>query len=87
MNGRDVEGLRLFVDKLYIAIGKMIRQSGFDRTSVGQVIKVNGDGTYDVAAFSGAFTLPYKQTLKEGDVVRVKLPQNVWKDIYIESVE
>lgn len=87
MNGRDVEGLRLFVDKLYIAIGKMIRQSGFDRTSVGQVIKVNGDGTYDVVAFSGTFTLPYKQTLKAGDVVRVKLPQNVWKDIYIESVE
>lgn len=87
MDNRDVEGLRVFVDKLYIAIGKMIGQAGFDRTSVGQVTKVNGDGTYNVAAFSGTFTLPYRQTLKVGDVVRVKLPQNVWKDIYIESVE
>lgn len=87
MDSRDVEGLRFFVDKLYIAIGKMIGQAGFDRTSIGQVTKVNGDGTYDVVAFSGTFTLPYKQTLKVGDVVRVKLPQNVWKDIYIESVE
>lgn len=87
MDKRDVEGLRIFVDKLYIAIRKMIGQARFDRTSIGQVTKVNGDGTYAVAAFSSTFTLPYKQTLKVGDIVRVKLPQNVWKDIYIESVE
>ena len=87
MDRKDVDGLRVFVDRLYVAIGKMIGQAGFDRTSVGQVTKVNSDGTYEVAAFSGTFTLPYKQVLKVGDVVRVKLPQNVWKDIYIESAE
>lgn len=86
MNGNDVNGLSIFIDKLYVAIKKLISRAEFDRTSIGQVVKINEDGTYNVAAFSGTYTLPYKEQLKVGDVVRVKIPQNVWKDMYIESV-
>lgn len=86
MNKSDVNGLTVLIDKLYVAINKLISQAEFDKTSIGQVIKVNEDGTYDVAAFSGKYTLPYKDQLKIGDVVRVKVPQNIWKDMYIESV-
>lgn len=87
MNKNDVNGLSVLIDKLYVATKKLISRAEFDRTSIGQVVKVNGDGTYDVAAFSGTYTLPYKIDLKIGDVVRVKIPQNIWKDMYIESVE
>ena len=65
----------------------LIARAGFDRTSIGQVTAVNGDGTYTVAAFGGSYRLPYKTALTVGTVVRVKLPQNIWKDMYIESVE
>lgn len=82
----DSEGISIFIEKLYIAIKKLISQSNFDRTSIGQVVGVNGDGTYSVAAFAGTYTLPYKSQLKVGDVVRVKIPQNILKDMYIESV-
>lgn len=65
----------------------LIARAGFDRTCIGQVTIVHGDGTYTVAAFGGNYRLPYKTALTVGAVVRVKLPQNVWKDMYIESVE
>lgn len=86
MNKKDVNGLSVLIDKLYVATKKLISRAEFDRTSIGQIIKVNGDGTYNVAAFSGTYTLPYKEQLKVGDIVRVKIPQNVWKEMYIESV-
>lgn len=86
MNQKEVDGISVLIDKLYIATKKLISQAGFDRTSIGQVVGVNGDGSYRVAAFSGTYTLPYKEQLKVGDIVRVKVPQNIWKDMYIESV-
>lgn len=86
MNRNDVNGISVLIDKLYVATKKLISQAGFDRTSIGQVISVNEDGTYNVAAFSGTYNLPYKEQLKIGDIVRVKIPQNIMKDMYIESV-
>lgn len=87
MKKDDSSGISVFVEKLYSATRKLISQAEFDRTSVGQVIKVNGGNMYTVAAFGGQYTLYYRSQLKVGDVVRVKLPQNVWKDMYIESVQ
>lgn len=88
MNGnKDTEGISLFVEKLYLAMKKLISQAEFDRTSIGQVIEVNEDNLYTVAAFGGTYKLTYKSQLQVGNVVRVKIPQNIWKDMYIESVE
>ena len=84
---KDTDGISMFVEKLYIAVKKLISQAGFDRTSIGQVLRVNGGNNYTVAAFGGQYNLTYKTQLKVGDVVRVKIPQNIWKDMYIESVE
>lgn len=84
---KNTDGISMFVEKLYVAVKKLISQAGFDRTSVGQVLKVNGGNKYTVAAFGGQYVLSYKTQLKVGDIVRVKIPQNIWKDMYIESVE
>lgn len=86
MNKNDVNGISVLVEKLYVATKKLISKAEFDRTSIGQVVSINEDGTYSVAVFSGTFKLSYKEHLQIGDVVRVKIPQNVWKDMYIESV-
>ncbi len=86
-NNKNTDGISMFVEKLYVAVKKLISQAEFDRTSIGQVLEVNGENKYTVAAFGGRYTLTYKSQLKVGDVVRVKIPQNIWKDMYIESVE
>ena len=84
-----VNNLDSFARVLQIHNGceRLISKAGYDRTSVGQVTAVNGGGMYTVAAFGGSYTLPYKTYIPVGTVVRVKVPQNNWKDIYIESTE
>lgn len=86
MNTTDVEALRELAAQIKRHCQKLMAKASFDRTSVGQVTKVNGDGMYTVSAFGGSYALPYKETLAVGAVVRVKVPQNNWKEIYIESV-
>lgn len=82
-----VEAIKELSAQIHKYCQRLIASAGFDKTSIGQVTAVNGGGMYTVAAFGGTYTLPYKQSLAVGTVVRVKVPQNNWKDIYIESTE
>lgn len=82
----DVEALRELAAQIKRHCERLMMRASFDRTSVGQVTAVGEDGTYTVAAFGGSYVLPYKEKLTVGAVVRVKVPQNNWKEIYIESV-
>ena len=86
MSNIDVEALRELAAQIKRHCSQLMARASFDRTSVGQVTAVRGDGTYTVAAFGGSYVLPYKNSLSVGAVVRVKVPQNNWKEIYIESV-
>lgn len=85
-NSVDVEALRELAAQIKRHCERLMARASFDRTSVGQVTAVGKDGTYTVAAFGGSYVLPYKEKLTVGAVVRVKVPQNNWKEIYIESV-
>lgn len=87
MNKDDVEALRELAAQIRNGCQRLISKAGYDRTSVGQVTEVHGDGTYTVAAFGGSYRLPYRSYIPVGTVTRVKVPQNNWKDIYIESTE
>lgn len=82
-----VEAIKELSAQIHKYCQRLIASAGFDKTSIGQVTAVNRDGTYTVAAFGGQYTLHYKATLKVGTVVRVKVPQNNWRYIYIESTE
>ncbi len=86
MNSVDVEALRELAAQIKRHCERLMTRANFDRTSVGQVTAVGEGGTYTVAAFGGSYVLPYKEKLTVGAVVRVKVPQNNWKEIYIESV-
>lgn len=87
LNKQDIDALRELAAQIRRGCQQLINRASYDRTSIGQVTAVNGGGMYTVAAFGGTYTLPYKQSLAVGTVVRVKVPQNNWKDIYIESTE
>lgn len=87
MDKEMVEAIKELAVQIHKGCERLISKAGYDRTSIGQVTAVNGGGMYTVAAFGGTYTLPYKQSLGIGTVVRVKVPQNNWKDIYIESTE
>lgn len=82
-----VEAIKELSAQIHKYCQRLIASASYDRTSIGQVTAVNGGGMYTVAAFGGTYALPYKQNLAVGTVVRVKVPQNNWKDIYIESAE
>ena len=86
MNSVDVEALRELAAQIKRHCERLMTRASFDRTSVGQVTAIGNDGTYTVAAFGSSYVLPYKEKLTVGAVVRVKVPQNNWKEIYIESV-
>lgn len=87
MDKEAVEAIKELVAQVRKGCVQLINKAGYDKTSIGQVTAVNGGGMYTVAAFGGTYTLPYKSALSVGTVVRVKVPQNNWKDIYIESTE
>lgn len=87
MDKEAVEAIKELVAQVRKGCERLINKANYDRTSIGQVTSVNGVGMYTVAAFGGKYTLPYKSALSVGAVVRVKVPQNNWKDIYIESAE
>ncbi len=87
MNKEVVDAIKELAVQIHKGCERLINKASYDRTSIGQVTAVNGGGLYTVAAFGGTYTLPYKQSLAVGTVVRVKVPQNNWKDIYIESTE
>ena len=86
MTNEDLQGLKDLAAMVRRYCARLVTKASFDKTSIGQVTAVNGDGSYTVAAFGGTYTMPYRETLGMGTVVRVKVPQNNWNDIYIESV-
>ncbi len=85
MKNEDLQGLKDLAAMVRRYCVKLISKADFDRTGIGQVTAVNNK-QYTVAVFSNLYTLPYKENLSVGTVVRVKVPQNSWKDMYIESV-
>ena len=87
MNKEVVDAIKELAVQIHKGCERLINKASYDRTSIGQVTAVNGGGLYTVSAFGGTYTLPYKHYLVVGTVVRVKVPQNNWKDIYIESME
>lgn len=87
MDKEMVEAIKELAVQIHKGCERLISKAGYDRTSIGQVTAVSSGGLYTVAAFGGEYTLPYKSALSVGTVVRVKVPQNNWKDIYIESTE
>lgn len=87
MDKEVMEAIKELAVQIHKGCERLISKAGYDRTSIGQVTAVNGGGMYTVAAFGGSYTLPYKTYIPVGTVVRVKVPQNNWKDIYIESTE
>lgn len=87
LNKRDIDALKELAAQIHRGCQQLINRASYDRTSIGQVTAVNGGGMYTVAAFGGTYTLPYRQGLTVGTIVRVKVPQNNWKDIYIESAQ
>lgn len=87
MNKEVVDAIKELAVQIHKGCERLINKASYDRTSIGQVTAVNGGGLYTVAAFGGKYTLPYKSALSVGTVVRVKVPQNNWKYIYIESTE
>lgn len=78
--------LTLLVESILAGVQKKISMAGFDRTSIGHVIRDNGNRTYDVNAFGKVYTLPYDGTLKMYQMVRVRAPQNDFNNLYIENV-
>lgn len=86
MTNEDLQGLKDLAAMTRRYCARLVAKANYDKTSIGQVTAVNGGGSYTVAAFGGSYTLRYREALGVGAVVRVKVPQNNWKDIYIESV-
>lgn len=78
--------LELLAENVISACKKLIARANFDRTSVGHMVKDNGDGTYDVNAFGKVYTLPYAGTINPRQVVYVKAPCNDFNNLYIERL-
>ena len=85
--GKESRGsLAMLADAVMKMIETVLRDAPFDKTDIGIVTRVNGDGTYVVNAFGGKYTIAYSGSLKNYQAVRVKAPQNNFSKLYIEGL-
>lgn len=72
---------------IYFFIDKLIKKAGYDKTCNAIIKNINNDKTYDILLNGKVYKNVDSvfHNFKNNDIVKVKIPQNQYSQMYIES--